>query len=356
MDSEPIRIGIVGAGTNTRERHIPGFQGIEGVEVVSVCNRSRESSERVVHEFGISTVYDNWYELVEADDTNAICIGTWPYMHCPVTLAALENNKHVLCEARMAMNVYEAHRMFEASMERPHLVTQIVPSPFTLSVDDTINSMIGDGYLGDVLAIDLRAIEADDPENVHSIGRFVDKDSPINWRQDRDLSGFNTLHMGIWYEALMRWVGPAESVMAMTAVSVPQRKDAGGQTIAVTIPDHVDIVCRMAIGAVARLRFSAVTGLTPGNEVWIHGSEGTLYLDAKTVTLYGGKRGDKELKEITVPSDKQGKWRVEEEFINAVRGLENVTHTCFQDGVRYMEFTEAVIRSAQTGQAISLPL
>ena len=37
-----IRIGIVGAGDNTRVRHIPGLQAQEGVEIVSVCNRSRE--------------------------------------------------------------------------------------------------------------------------------------------------------------------------------------------------------------------------------------------------------------------------------------------------------------------------
>jgi hypothetical protein len=30
--------------------------------------------------------------------------------------------------------------------------------------------------------------------------------------------------------------------------------------------------------------------------------------------------------------------------------------TTFEDGVRYMEFTEAVFRSRQTGQAVSLPL
>ena len=52
----------------------------------------------------------------------------------------------------------------------------------------------------------------------------------------------------------------------------------------------------------------------------------------------------------------RGKWRVEEEFINAVRGLEPVTHTPFDIGVQYMEFTEAVTRSSQTGHAIALPL
>jgi hypothetical protein len=36
--------------------------------------------------------------------------------------------------------------------------------------------------------------------------------------------------------------------------------------------------------------------------------------------------------------------------------MEKVTRTRFEDGVRYMEFTEAVTRSAQSGQAVNLPL
>ncbi|MFQ5934024.1 MAG: hypothetical protein ACE5KI_05220, partial [Dehalococcoidia bacterium] len=102
--------------------------------------------------------------------------------------------------------------------------------------------------------------------------------------------------------------------------------------------------------------FSSVTGIGPDDEVWLNGTEGTLHLDPDTMTLTGGRRGELELREIPVPPEKQGSWRVEEEFINAIRGLEKVTHTTFEDGVKYMEFTEAVARSAQTGQALSLPL
>ena len=104
MNSQTIKVGVVGAGNNTRVRHIPGLQAIDGVEIVSVCNRSRESSQRVADAFHIPKVYDDWRELVAASDTNAIVIGTWPYMHCEVTCAALEAGKHVMCEARMARN------------------------------------------------------------------------------------------------------------------------------------------------------------------------------------------------------------------------------------------------------------
>ena len=346
MANKPIRVGVVGAGANTRLHHIPKLKAIDGVEVVSVANRSRESGERVAREFGIPKVYDDWLSLVAADDTDAICIGTWPYLHCPVTLAALEHDKHVLCEARMAMNAAEAHAMLDATRRRPRIVTQLVPAPHTLTVDRAIQQLVADGYLGDLLAVELRAAQT----------AFVDPDGPLHWRHDVDLSGLNVMAMGIWYEAMMRWVGPASRVMAMTQVCVPRRRDGQGRPRAVSVPDHVDVLATLAGGATAHLRFSAVTGLGPASEVWLFGREGTIRLDPSTLRLYGGRRGDAALAELPVPEATRVGWRVEAEFVNAIRGQETVTRTSFEDGVRYMEFTEAVARSAQLGRAIPLPL
>ena len=346
MADETIRIGLIGAGDNTKLRHIPGFREMEGVELASVANRSRESGQRVADEYGIPVVYDDWQDLIDADDTDAICIGTWPYMHRTMVLASLDAGKHVLTEARMAMNAAEAHDMLDASRERPDLVAQIVPAPMTLRVDRTISEMIADGYLGDVLSADIV---------VHQ-GGFVDRDSPFHWRHDRGLSGYNILQMGIWYESAMRWLGPAESVIAVARVNVPARTDETGALRWITVPDHVEVLCEMASGPVMRMRMSTVTGLAPADGIWLFGSEGTLWVDAGTMALHGGRRGDESLLEIEIPPDKQGDWRCEEEFIRAIRGLEPVTHTSFEDGVRYMEFTEAVTRSAQAGEKIHLPL
>ena len=62
------------------------------------------------------------------------------------------------------------------------------------------------------------------------------------------------------------------------------------------------------------------------------------------------------LAEIAIPASEAGSWRVEEEFVNAMRGQEEITHTHFADGVKYMEFTEAVTRSMQSGSVVALPL
>ncbi len=337
MSDQKIRVGIVGAGENTRLRHIPGLKAIPGVEIVSVCNRSRESSERVAKEFGIPTVYDKWEELVAARDTDAIVIGTWPYLHCVVTVTALTAGKHVLCEARMARDAREAHAMLRAAREHPQLVAQLVPAPMTLRVDATVKRLLAEGFVGDVLAVEVRAG-----------GTFLDKHAPQHWRQDRALSGLNIMSLGIWYETLMRWVGPSSRVAARGEVFVKERVDANGRRRPVDIPEHLDVVSSLAGGGQVHLMISNVAGLAGPAEAFIFGTEGTLrFCDNK---LHGGRRADAALREIPIPPHKESRWRVEKEFINAIRGNEPVKLTTFEDGVKYMDFTEAVHRSLVTAR------
>ena len=341
---DKIRIGIIGAGTNTVSKHIPGLQAIDGVEIVSVCNRSQASSERVAKQFGIPAIYENWTELIQADDTDAIVVGTWPYLHCATTLAAITAGKHILVEARMAMNAEEAHLMRDAAHENPDLVTQIVPSPMTLWADKTIQGLIAEGYLGDILSVEVRAA-----------GTFLDKEGPLQWRQNYDLSGMNIMTMGIWYEAMRRWVGDPLSVFAKGKTFVKMRKDPDtGLMCTVQIPEHIDILMELACGAQGYMKVSAVQGLADENGAAIYGSEGTIKMVGNT--LLGAKRGDEALQEIEIRDEDRGGWRVEEEFINAIIGVEKVTHTPFDVGLKYMEFTEAVNRSMAEEKTFSLPL
>ena len=62
------------------------------------------------------------------------------------------------------------------------------------------------------------------------------------------------------------------------------------------------------------------------------------------------------LGEIEVPPEKRLAWDVEAEFIGAIRRERRVEFSDFATGVQYMEFTEAVARSAASGAAVMLPL
>ena len=63
-----------------------------------------------------------------------------------------------------------------------------------------------------------------------------------------------------------------------------------------------------------------------------------------------------ELTEIPIPTEKARTWRVEADFVDAIRTGAPIQFTDFATGVAYMEFTEAVARSAEQGEPVELPL
>jgi predicted dehydrogenase len=345
MAEEEIRVGLIGAGGNVRNRHIPGFRKVEGVQLLGVANRSLESSHRIAEQFNIPRIYNHWQELLEDDTINAVCIGTWPYMHRTLTLAALEKGKHVLTEARMASTAQEARDMLAASRSRPHLVCQLTPTSTTYRIDKVLQRLIGEGFLGGLLSVEYQALQ----------NRFADLGGDLHWRHDWKLSGYNALNIGAAYESMMRWVGRGNRVMAMAKIHVPYRRNERGALTSVSIPDHIDILYELANNAQVHMRMSATTGLSTGTQIWFYGTEGTIHVDQQQ-RIFTGRRGDTQLTEAPNPPEEQSYYRVEEEFTNAIRGTEEITMVPFETGVHYMEWTEAVIRSAQTGQAIYLPL
>src|SRR5262249_19253395 len=147
MTTKTLRVGLIGAGANTRLRHIPGLKALPDVEIVAVCNRRPESSAAVAREYGVPRVREHWAQIVADPDIDAGGVGPWPYLHCPITLAALAAGKHVLTEARMSMNAAEAQRMLAAARQHPKLIAQIVPSPFGLKGDQVMRELIGGGFV-----------------------------------------------------------------------------------------------------------------------------------------------------------------------------------------------------------------
>ena len=97
MATDILRIGIIGAGANTRSRHIPGLRMQNSVEIVGVANRSAESSQKAAKELDIPKAYGDWTEIIADKTIDAVCIGTWPYTHAEMTIAALDAGSTFIC-------------------------------------------------------------------------------------------------------------------------------------------------------------------------------------------------------------------------------------------------------------------
>jgi len=346
MAPAELRIGIVGAGAIARSRHIPGLRALPGVRIVGLCNQRRESAGRVAREFDIPKIFDGWEHLVDDPEIDAILIGTWPYLHCPITLAALDAGKHVLTQARMAMNAREAQRMLDKSREHPELAAMVVPSPYGLAGDAYIKALISDGFLHHVREIHVTGFSKE----------LADRSTPMGWRQVTKYSGFNMLNLGILHETAARWTSPVTRVVAYASKLIPKRVDPeDGEKARVGTADSVQALTAHADGAVGSYRLSGVLWHGLGSSVAIYGSAGTLIYDLTRDEISGAKRGE-ELRPMPIPEDLRGGWSVEADFVAAIRGERPVTHTDFASGVNYMQFTEAVARSSRHQEPVALPL
>lgn len=238
--------------------------------------------------------------------------------------------------------------MSDVAHEHPDTVKQIVPSPFGLVQHPFIVELIADGFLGELR--ELVVIGASE--------LFRDREAPLHWRQEQKISGLNTLAMGILHETAMRWTPPTTRVFAQTTIFEKQFAPSliTGDTRA-DVPDSVQIVTQLKGVGRGLYHLSGIALHGPGMQIHLYGSEGTIkLLISPQEKLLIGRLGEKQLREAEIPSEKRGRWRVEEEFIAAIRGDETVHFTTFADGLKYMEFTEAVARSAETNHPLDLPL
>ena len=264
-------------------------------------------------------------QLLAADGIDAVLIGTWPYMHRNVTLAALESGRHVLCQARMANDAAEAREMLAASQRHPDLVCQLVPSSGSYKIDRALQEPARrTARVGEVLSVEVQMLQRG----------FADFAGEFDWRHDSEVQRHQRAERGRHLrigDALAR--SRQLACWPRRASRYPTRRDEEGVERAATIPDHVEVLYELGNGAPVHMKFSETTGLSRGNDIWIFGSEGTIRVDNEQ-NIFVGRRGDQELAPHPNPPAEQAHHRVEEEFVNAIRGLEPVTMNTFEIGVQ----------------------
>ncbi|MDB6117032.1 MAG: gfo/Idh/MocA family oxidoreductase [Verrucomicrobiaceae bacterium] len=331
-----LSIGIVGAGGIVKQRHMPGLMALPNVRVTAVANSTPASSKAFRDQFAPEAeVFERWEDLTCSPNVDAVWIGATPWLHCDATLLALANGKHVFCQARMARDLSEAGRMWEASIRYPELVTAICPAPQGMAGGELVKKLLAENAIGTPHQIIL---------NSHNDG-WLDASKPAHWRQRVDISGLQVLTLGIYIEVLHRWLGDITEVQADGAVVFPQR-----QGYEVEVPDLLHVLCTFRNGARGSLTFSGVAGHPPGDQLIIYGSNGTLVYDFVNDVVKVGVKGG-ELKEVAIPDDLRRTWTVERDFVNAIRDPEAPRpRPDFIEGMRYMRVVQAVAVAQDSGE------
>lgn len=120
----PLRIGFIGTG-GMGQHHIGNIRSvIPGAQVVAVSDADESVSRAVAQSCGARSVSDP-YELIRADDVDAVMIASWDPTHEGFSVAAIEAGKYVFCEKPLSDTPEGCLRIMEAEQKAGKRLLQV---------------------------------------------------------------------------------------------------------------------------------------------------------------------------------------------------------------------------------------
>lgn len=117
MKNGKLQVAIVGCGGIANQKHLPALKSqADKCDIAAFCDIKVERAKKAAAEYGAedARVYEDYMELVRDPEIDVVHVCTPNVVHCPVTVAAFEAGKHVLCEKPMAATTEDAEKMMAA--------------------------------------------------------------------------------------------------------------------------------------------------------------------------------------------------------------------------------------------------
>lgn len=117
MKGNKLQVGIIGCGGIANQKHFPALTSqSDKCELVAFCDLIEERAVSAAQKYGIAEakVYTDYKELLKDENIDVVHVLTPNVAHAPITVAAFEAGKHVMCEKPMAHNTEAARQMMDA--------------------------------------------------------------------------------------------------------------------------------------------------------------------------------------------------------------------------------------------------
>lgn len=111
MSEKKVKVAVVGLGFGAE--FIPIYQKHPNAEMYAICQRNAERLEQVGETFGVAVRCTRYDDVLADPAVDFVHINTPIPDHAPMSIAALEAGKHVLCTVPMATTVDECRQIVE---------------------------------------------------------------------------------------------------------------------------------------------------------------------------------------------------------------------------------------------------
>lgn len=143
-----IKWGIIGLG-NIANQFANDLMLLEDAELTAVASRDLAKANDFAQKFNCTKAYDSYEALFADEEVEIIYIATPHNSHTTLSIKALENGKHVLCEKPMALSYSDAIQMIEASKKNNRFFMEAFWTRFNPSVKEVLQQ-VRNGVIGDI--------------------------------------------------------------------------------------------------------------------------------------------------------------------------------------------------------------
>ncbi|NEB74297.1 Gfo/Idh/MocA family oxidoreductase [Streptomyces sp. SID14478] len=93
-----MRYGLIGPGEHAQENLLPALSGLQGARLEAVAARRLSSARAAARRWGVPAFTDNWTDLVDSDQIDALIVAGSPHLNADVTARALSRGLSVFTE------------------------------------------------------------------------------------------------------------------------------------------------------------------------------------------------------------------------------------------------------------------
>jgi predicted dehydrogenase len=173
---QKIKTAIAGTGFMGKV-HTENVRRLGNVEVAAVVGSRPERAQKFAEAMSIPIATSNLGDVLENREIAAVHICTPNVDHFPMSLAAIQAGKAVLCEKPLTMNADEARRLVDAAKAK-NAVNCVQHNLRYYPVVQQIRQMIAAGDLGEILIV----------QGTYSQDWLL-YDTDWNWRLDSKFNG-----------------------------------------------------------------------------------------------------------------------------------------------------------------------
>jgi myo-inositol 2-dehydrogenase/D-chiro-inositol 1-dehydrogenase len=330
-----IRIAVLGAG-RIGQIHAANVAANPNATLVSVSDTVPAAAAALAEKLGCEASTDALRELRRAD-VDAIIVGTPTDTHVPLTLAAVESGKPVLCEKPLDLDLAKADAAI-AEIERHGVPVMIAFNRrFDPSASELRRAVLA-GEIGDVRQVIITSRDPGPPPPAYILG-----------------SGGIFRDMLIHDFDMARWLlgeEPTEVFATASCLVDPKIAELGDA-------DTTMVIMRTASGQQCHINTCREAVYGHDQRIEVVGSGGMLqndHLRPHTVRHFTNHKTDARAPLVHFFLDRyRDAYRIElEHFIAALNGKQPMPVTP-RDGRKALQLAECAIESVRSGRAVAVP-